>query len=246
MSDAKYNPIPSAHWYDQDGIPCHEVPNASKPGEMRPTTLKDAKKLNLVPSVTTLLSLIAKPAVKNWLVNIAVDAALETGDAEKAVALIEERSTEAAKRGTEIHGALEHALWNMQAGLPYDNIEGAPPETIRAVTEWVKREVNTGYAVERSFATRFYGGCVDFETPKLVVDFKTSKNPRSWPEHCWQLAAYVHAGDPNRVCMNLLIDTENPGVIKAKLWEPEEIEHGWKIFNAVATTWQLIKKWGME
>ncbi len=49
----------SQHWYDRDGKAVFEVPKA-KGGGTRPTTIADARKLNLYPSVTTVLSVLAK------------------------------------------------------------------------------------------------------------------------------------------------------------------------------------------
>ena len=48
------------HWYSCAGEPMHTVPNKSRPGEFRDTTLKDARKLNLNPSVTTVTKMIDK------------------------------------------------------------------------------------------------------------------------------------------------------------------------------------------
>lgn len=56
----------SSHWYDIKGTACHEVPNKSKPGTSRPTTLKDARALGLLPSVTTILDLMDKPQLTDW------------------------------------------------------------------------------------------------------------------------------------------------------------------------------------
>jgi hypothetical protein len=55
----------SSHWYRVDGSPCHEVPNKAKGGN-RPTTLTDARKLGLLPSVTTILDLLDKPQLNDW------------------------------------------------------------------------------------------------------------------------------------------------------------------------------------
>lgn len=57
----------SAHWYRADGKSCHTM--ATKPGAKnatRPTTIKDAKALLLFPSVTTILSILAKPQLDDW------------------------------------------------------------------------------------------------------------------------------------------------------------------------------------
>lgn len=56
----------SGHWYKADGSPCHEVPYADPKKGNRPTTLRDAKKLRLFPSVTTVLGVLAKPGLEKW------------------------------------------------------------------------------------------------------------------------------------------------------------------------------------
>jgi len=52
----------SGHWYAQDGSAAYTQPNKSKPGQTRPTTLRDAKKFDLVPSVTGIIGMADKPA----------------------------------------------------------------------------------------------------------------------------------------------------------------------------------------
>ena len=59
-----FNPE-NAHWYRRDGEPLHSVPSAK--GEPRPTTLRDARKLGLLPSVTNVLGVIAKPELTAWV-----------------------------------------------------------------------------------------------------------------------------------------------------------------------------------
>lgn len=56
----------SGHWYKPNGEACHEVPAKSKPGTMRATTLADARKMGLLPSVTTVLDLLDKPNLTDW------------------------------------------------------------------------------------------------------------------------------------------------------------------------------------
>jgi hypothetical protein len=55
----------SMHWYDKAGRPCYEVERADKKG-MRPTTLRDARKMNLVPSVTSIIKCAAAPQLEKW------------------------------------------------------------------------------------------------------------------------------------------------------------------------------------
>ena len=55
----------SQHWYDRQGNPMYTV--IGKNGKERNTTLRDARTMNLVPSVTTILNVAAKPALNVWL-----------------------------------------------------------------------------------------------------------------------------------------------------------------------------------
>ena len=64
----------SGHWYAQDGEPMYTIIGAN--GKERNTTLRDAKSLGLVPSVTTILGMIAKPSLENWKINHALNSAL--------------------------------------------------------------------------------------------------------------------------------------------------------------------------
>src|SRR5512137_708288 len=77
-----------AHWYQRNGVPLHTVPSAK--GEPRPTTLRDARKLGLYPSVTNILGVIAKPELDSWKQEHAVLSALtlprEPGESEDAFA----------------------------------------------------------------------------------------------------------------------------------------------------------------
>ena len=55
----------SQHWYIRDGVPQYTV--EAKKGGQRNTMLRDARVMNLVPSVTTILGVAAKPALLAWL-----------------------------------------------------------------------------------------------------------------------------------------------------------------------------------
>jgi hypothetical protein len=56
----------SGHWYDRTGKACHTQPVKSRPGDTRPTTLADARKLGLLPSVTGVLSILDKAQLNDW------------------------------------------------------------------------------------------------------------------------------------------------------------------------------------
>jgi len=64
----------SNHWYTRDGIPTYTV--VGKNGKERNATLRDARELNLVPSVTTIIGAAAKPALVAWMQTQVLMAAL--------------------------------------------------------------------------------------------------------------------------------------------------------------------------
>ena len=66
MSKKKFK-SESGHWYTKEGEPMYTIVGAN--GKERNTTLRDAKSLALVPSVTTVIGMVAKPALENWKMN---------------------------------------------------------------------------------------------------------------------------------------------------------------------------------
>lgn len=64
-----------SHWYMPDGTPVHTV--IGKDGNPRPTTLRDARKLGLLPSVTTVMKPTSgSPILTDWIVTQALVSAL--------------------------------------------------------------------------------------------------------------------------------------------------------------------------
>ena len=98
------------HWYTKDGEPCYEVEAAK--GGMRATTLRDARKMDLVPSVTTILKVMSNQGLNVWLKNNLLMAAatlprLDGESADDWIKRVEadskEQSQAAASLGTSIH-----------------------------------------------------------------------------------------------------------------------------------------------
>jgi hypothetical protein len=119
MSTQVYTNSSSGHWYDREGNPVHEVPMKSKPGEMRNTTVADARKMSLVPSVTNILDVMDKPMLTAYKVNQGILAALtlpridgESLDdfAARAAEDSKQHAASAAALGTLCHSKIEAAL----------------------------------------------------------------------------------------------------------------------------------------
>ena len=96
----------------------HELPRASGEG-MRPTDVRDAKRLGLLPSVTNILGGLAKPGIDAWKRNQLVSAALALPrlegepDADYAARLIEQAEAPSIKGsdfGTRLHQGIEDWL----------------------------------------------------------------------------------------------------------------------------------------
>ena len=109
--------VPSSHWYKLDGTPVHKLPTADGRGE-RPTTIRDAQRLGLYPSVTSVLGLLAKPGLEKWKLDQVALATLRTPKTaeesedywcSRVRNAAFEQVEEAADLGTMIHGALERA-----------------------------------------------------------------------------------------------------------------------------------------
>src|SRR5512139_2124965 len=104
----------AGHWYTKDGKPAYTV--IGKNGKERATTLRDAKKEGLVPSVTTILKEANKPALATWIQKQVLMAALtltrnpEESDEAFINRIMEDskqQAIKAAERGTQVHAYIQ-------------------------------------------------------------------------------------------------------------------------------------------
>lgn len=54
------------HWYDHEGNSAHEVDDPRNPGTMKKTDVRDARRLSLCPSVTSIQGVEDKPGLNRW------------------------------------------------------------------------------------------------------------------------------------------------------------------------------------
>lgn len=253
---AGHKPPPQAesqHWYSRDGRPCYE--QRTKKGGLRPTDLRDARKLGYVPSVTGIIDVVAKPALENWKVEQGIMAALTlpriAGESElDFLRRIKEDSKAQAKaaseEGTRIHDACECAF----KGHPYParyrlHVAAVQAEVARLfpdVTDWV---------AESSFAhVSGFGGKVDLHSPStgIVVDYKGKDGDFSdgkklaYDQH-YQLAAYNRGLLlPPNVCANIFVSRTHPGKVASHVWKQAEVDEGWQVFEAALSVWKRLRK----
>lgn len=240
-------PSESGHFYYTDGRPCYEVPNKSK-GGTRPTTIRDARLMKLVPGVTTIIKCAAAPGLENWKVRQAILASLtlprihdEDDDAwiARIVADSKEQAAAAAERGTIIHAAVE-------AGLRGEWIN---PEFATTV-DIVRKTLDSWFGVqlwlpEKSFSYAYlYGGKVDIHSPNVLLDVKSKDgdlaNEKLWDEHFMQMAAYgkgLRLPDDARYGI-LFVSRTDPKKVRIVEASKDEVARGWGMFSALLSYWR--------
>lgn len=241
----------STHWYDKDGKPTYTVVGAN--GKERPTTLRDARKLGLYPSVTSVIRLAAAPGLERWKQTQVLHAALtlpkidgETEDAYLARIWQDskEQARKASERGTAIHASVQAYFEGNQPDEVYwEHCKG----TRNAVNEWI---VDTTWKAEQSFVHRFgFGGKCDLSTTGLVIDFKTKEfdadtKLQTWDEHAMQLAAYrVGLGMPEARCAIVYVSVTVPGLARVMELSQDDLKQGWGMFQGLLAYWQEKNKY---
>ena len=243
----------AGHWYEKDGEPRYTIIGAN--GKERNTTLRDARKHGLVPSVTTILKQIAKPGLEIWKQKQILYSSLtipriedETDDDLVARILVDSREhgKQAMEKGTEIHKWLELSFQGED--IPKDF---APHvlETKKQVAE-LTGFITGDWDTEKSFASPLgYGGKLDLSNQKWVIDFKTKEFDEDakvkdfiYPEMGMQLAAYDDGiNDSGSRCANVFVSTTNPGLVKVYEWAQEELLRSFEMFIKLLEFWQIGK-----
>jgi len=236
----------SSHWYTKTGESAYQV--QGKTG-LRATTLRDARKLDLVPSVTTILGVAAKPALTNWLQTQVLLSALtlprepnepEKDWLERVMADSKVQGQEAAKRGTKIHGVIE-SYFDQKPELEW-------PEYVKNVDKALTDAFGAQlWNSEKSFAHELgYGGKIDLSAPNIVVDYKTKESPlekvEPYHEHILQLAAYRYGLNmPEARCAIVFV---NGLTNEVKLCEIEEqdLKDGWECFKHLLSYYKIKNK----
>ena len=248
----KYNKFTSesGHWYARDGEPMYTIIGAN--GKERNTTLRDAKSLGLVPSVTTILGMVAKPALENWKLTQAIKASvdLDRGEQEPFDSFAYRCKNEAkqiglkaAKQGTKIHAQIEKGFLGKAKTKPY-----------KLIKAWLDENFpNEDWIAEDSFcAEQGYGGKIDLYCKSgIFVDFKTKDNLEGkdpaklvYDEHGMQLSAYAQGcqvDDPTRV--SIFVDRADTSLILYHIWDKESHSKHKEMFNSILRYWQLVKNY---
>ncbi len=245
----------SAHWYTRDGRPVHEV--QSKNGEWRPTTLRDARKMDLLPSVTSILQVLNKPQLEAWKQEQAILASLtlpriedESLDdfAKRAVKDAKEHTKNSADLGTQIHRAIE-------AYVKHKSFSNKMTQYLIAFQSCIDEYEIRIKSSENIIVNSDYAGTYDLigmigSFDKILIDVKSQdvkEKPVFYPEWCYQLEAYAMAYDgPLYFTANLIIDRMNPGKWYFKFWDADDRINSRQVFECAKAIWKIQKNYYPE
>ena len=250
MEDQKVQLSESGHWYDYEGNAQYTI--LGKNGKERPTTLRDARKLFYVPSVTGIIGVAAKPGLENWKIDQGISAALTLERLEdendyqflsRVKADSKEQGMKAAEIGTIIHAQIEQGFQGKRETKPYSAVR-------KLLNELYPNET---WVAEGSFChTLGYGGKIDlYSESGIFIDFKTKDNLEGkkasslvYDEHGMQLSSYalgIGIVKPER--MSIFIDRSNTELIVSHRWDPDTHARHLAMFNSLLTYWKLLKNY---
>lgn len=258
-----------SHWYTEDGKPMHFVPKA-KGGGTRPTTIRDARKLNLFPSVTTVLSSIAKPGLESWKIRTALadafnnrpfsseDERTYTG---RIMDMASKRGEAIMDFGTAIHDAIEKALkgadWEGEVMHP-EGYAYNLAQFVNPVVELFKDNKWEPHGLEEVLVGDGYAGTADCiymaKDEYGIIDFKTTGDATKTekdlvrPEYPAQIAMYhvaEHGGiDDKAAGYNIFISRDkNVGSVKVVRYDAERLRKEFEFGMRCVHNWQHLNNY---
>jgi len=240
----------NGHWYTKTGTPAYTT--IGKTGE-RPTTLRDARKLGLLPSVTTINGMLSKAGLDTWKQQQVLLAALtlprlpDEPESEWLSRVMQDSKAtgrEAAERGTAIHAVIE--AYFDQVYMP------EKPAYLDSIDKALEKAFGSQlWLSERSFGhpLGFGGKCdlmakpVNGKGDGFVVDFKTKDTDLDkvdvYFEHEMQLAAYREGlGVPAARCAIVFVNGTTNQVKLIEI-EDQKLQNGWECFQHLLRVYQI-------
>lgn len=246
------------HWYTRTGEPRYD---ANK---------KDARRLGLYPSVTTVAKMIRNYGLDKWIKQQQYLAAetvkrLEGEDnADWFVRCDEEAekvSSEAAVRGSLFHDTIEAHLHEMKKAQSVKT-EYVWPDDIRPwqhhFETYADQHIASLWDVERCLASDRLGAAgkcdliySDRDLGFAISDWKSQnvkKRPSFYDSWVWQLAAYrmmvgeISGENGLPQCVSVVINANEPSPFVRKVWSDEMVLWGERVITTIFELWRLVEK----
>lgn len=233
------------HWYDKDAKPMHTI--VGKNGKDRNTTVRDARKLGLVPSVTTILGLMSDSGLEHWKRTEVCKAAFETSPSDTAamglkeytahiIALSGKKGREAREFGTEIHLVIEHYLKTQERMDYFENIINRFIIPIYDFLDAADLKGTSEGAKVFELNGLKYAGTIDYYDDECIKDYKTQSTKDGkftiYPKWLYQLSGYnVHL--KRKTAKIIMISSTEPGLIKEHVYSWEDMKRGQVVFESL-------------
>lgn len=237
-----------SRWYNSQGEVVNSVDNAKGNGSVKPT-LTHAKKLGLVPSVTSVLSLIKNEGLDKWKSEQLILACMtlpqkqgeNTDDyVNRVIEDSQAYTEECANYGTDVHNIIENLLKKQKITCTNQNLQVN-------LTRFIK-EHNIKGESEISVSNARVGGKLDFvgffDKKKTLIDWKTQEVKTGKPVYhtswSWQLAGYEYLTKRTNNWVNVVVCrlTDN---IFYKVWDDKEKKKARKVFRLLLDLFYEIK-----
>jgi len=245
----------SGHWYTAEGESAHVV--IGKNGNERNTTVADARKMGLYPSVTSILGIMDKPQLTNWKIEQAIMSSLtlpkeENETLEEYAKRVVKDSRESTKKAAE-HGSLMHeCMEDILLGRAVSTDETLAPY-IKTFKEWAEKNVEKTYWCEKALVGAGYAGRCDAYVKlkgigDAIIDLKNRKvNPRYEPffeTDVAQLWAYRSASEnPKCYCVSVVLASNDASKLITKTWDDDELYQAGIAFCAMQKVWAWVKNY---
>jgi len=245
----------SGHWYDAEGRSAHVI--IGKNGKERNTTVADARKMGLLPSVTSVQGILHKEQLVSWRIEQAIMSALtlprEEGEdlSEYAKRVVEDsraQTKKAAEHGTAVHTEMENILLGRSPSK--DEVLQPYIETFK---KWADANVEKTYWCEKGLVGGGYAGrCDAYVRLKgigdAIIDLKNRKVNRKYnlppfyPTDAQQLWAYRNACEnPKAACVSVVLASNDPEYIEHHQWDEDELYQSGIAFCAMQKVWAWVK-----
>jgi hypothetical protein len=252
----------SAHYYTQQGDPCFEV-QAKTTGNMRKPTVKDARALDWLPSITTIIKngMPTAYGIDIWKLDMLAQVIL-TSPAQKVTETYEEyinrlndeyqdERSKSAKLGSEIHKGIDCYLKSQIC-----EISSEAQVCVEKAKKWLRAKklfFNLATSEQILISTEYgFAGTCDYigqniDDVKYVIDWKSQNlkngNPKFYKEMLYQLGAFTILVSNASVYMNVIIPTnEDITECYSKVWSIEELSWGRNVFLQALKLYRLLYK----